>query len=94
MELDEFKAARDTGRALQAQSLMENELLKEAFDKLEAEYVGAWKQTRHEDELGREKLFLAVNVVGKVRQHLETILANGRLAETQLYQLALRRKRS
>lgn len=94
MEVDEFKLNRDRHRALQAEGLINSELLTEAFDNLEAEYIQAWKQTRVEDERGREKLFLAVNVIGKVRHHLGLIAANGRLAEQELAQLALRRKRA
>ena len=92
MEIDEFKAARDRSRALEAHALMENSMLKEAFEQLEAGYIDAWKKTRPDDQIGREKLYLAANVIGKVRDHLERTMANGRVAENDLYQLALRRK--
>ncbi len=85
---DEYKLQHDTARALQAQSLLDSELLQEGFNNLEASYIEAWRNTRAEDQLGREKLFLAVNVIGKVKEHLLTIIANGKLAEAHLYQLA------
>jgi hypothetical protein len=37
---------------------------------------------------GREKLFLAINIVGKVRDHLASIVANGKLAQAELKKLA------
>jgi hypothetical protein len=37
---------------------------------------------------GREKLFLAINVVGKVRDSLNAIVANGKLAQAELKSLA------
>lgn len=85
---DEYKLQHDTARALQAQSLMESELLQEGFRNLEASYIEAWRNSSAEDQAGREKLFLAVNVIGKVKEHLQTIIANGKLAEAHLYQLA------
>lgn len=93
MEVDEFKLARDTGRALQAEQIVNNELIKEAFDNLEREYINAWKGARFDDQVGREKLFLAVNVIGKVRMHLQTIIADGKLAGAQLESLAKQRSR-
>jgi hypothetical protein len=33
-------------------------------------------------------LFLAINVLGKVRDHLASIVANGKLAEAELRELA------
>jgi hypothetical protein len=86
--IDEYKLAKDTARALQAEGLTNNELLKEAFDALEAEYLKLWRATNIHDQAGREKLFLAVNVIGKVQQHLHTIITDGKLAEKQLQQLA------
>ncbi|MFN5456187.1 hypothetical protein, partial [Bradyrhizobium sp.] len=73
-----------------------DELLASAFDALEASYSSAWRQTSIDDVAGREKLFLAINIVGKVRDHLGAVLANGKLAQAELKELALtaeRRKR-
>jgi hypothetical protein len=49
---------------------------------------GAWRATTIDDAAAREKLFLAVNIVGKVRDHLTAILANGKLAVAELKELA------
>ena len=79
-----------------AEQLLDNELLTEAFAALEAGYVSAWRATAIDDLNGREKLFLAINVVGKVRDHLGAVVANGKLAEAELKELARvaeRRKR-
>ena len=85
---DEARLAAATARALQAQELIENELLAEAFKTLEDSYSSAWRSTTIGDAQGREKLFLAINVVGKVRDHINAVIANGRLAEAELAQLA------
>lgn len=84
---DEFKLRKDTERATAAQGLLDNAMLNDAFASLEAAYIQAWRST-HVDESGaREKLFLAVNIIGKVKEHLGTVVANGNLAAAHLRSL-------
>lgn len=75
-------------KAQRAQELLDNELLTEAFGVLETSYISAWRATTIEDAPGREKLFLAINIVGKVRDHLAAAVANGKLAQAELKELA------
>lgn len=77
-----------TERAAQAQRLLDDAMLKDAFKGLEEAYTAAWRATTIDDVSGREKLFLAINVVGKVRDHLQGIVNNGKLAAKELQQLA------
>src|SRR5262249_53748592 len=96
MMADEADLSQAAAKALRAQDLLDNEILTEAFDKLEKGYVTAWRSTGVDDVTGREKLFLAINIVGKVRDHLASVVANGKLAEAELRELARvaeRRKR-
>ena len=93
---DESKLNQATARAVRAQDLLDNELLAESFMSLEENYTAAWRATTIDDVGSREKLFLAINVVGKVRDHLAAIVANGKLAQAELKELAQmaeRRKR-
>ena len=93
---DEFKLGEAAAKAIHAQDLLDNELLNEAFRGLEDNYAAAWRATTIEDVGGREKLFLAINIVGKVRDHLTAIVTNGKLAQAELKELAQtaeRRKR-
>ena len=55
---------------------------------LEQNYISAWRATTIEDVAGREKLFLAINIAGKVRDHLTATIANGKLAQAELKELA------
>jgi hypothetical protein len=96
MMTDEANLNEMATRGMRAQEVLDNELLAEAFTALEASYVSAWRATGVEDVTGREKLFLAINIVGKVRDHLASVVANGKLAEAELRELARvaeRRKR-
>lgn len=86
--IDESRLLREQSRAAGAQSLLENDLLKEAFAELENTYALAWRSTLIDDVAAREKLFLAINIVGKVREHLTSILNDGKLAAAQLRALA------
>ena len=96
MMTDEANLNEMATRGMRTQELLDNELLAEAFTALEASYISAWRSTAIEDSSGREKLFLAINVVGKVRDHLGSVVADGKLAEAELKELARvaeRRKR-
>jgi hypothetical protein len=85
---DESALHKASAKAVRAQNLLDNELLAEAFKGLEEAYSTAWRSTTIEDVSGREKLFLAINIVGKVRDHLTGIVTNGKLAAAELKQLA------
>jgi hypothetical protein len=85
---DENRLDQAAAKALRAQELLENEILSEAFSGLEDTYSAAWRATTIDDVGGREKLFLAINIVGKVRDHLTAIVADGKLAQAELKELA------
>lgn len=71
-------------RGVRAQALLEDELLNDAFKALEEQYIAYWRGTRIEDSAAREKLFVAINVVGKVKDHLATVASDGKLAAAEL----------
>ena len=94
--MEETKLGEAAAKATRAQDLLDNELLSEAFKGLEDSYTSAWRATGIDDVAAREKLFLAINIVGKVRDHLTAIVTNGKLAQAELKELARtaeRRKR-
>jgi hypothetical protein len=96
MMTDEASLNEIATQGARAEELLENELLAAAFTVLEGSYISAWRATGVDDVTGREKLFLAINIVGKVRDHLASVVANGKLAEAELRELARvaeRRKR-
>ncbi len=85
---DEHKLIRDNSRALGAQALLENDLFNEALTTLEAEYIKAWKLSELRDDDGRQRLWQAVQIVGKIKDHISSILNGGKLAQAQLKELA------
>lgn len=81
---DEFKLIKARERASQAEALLRNELLQESLTYLEKRYMDEWRITHINDVVAREKLFLAVNIVGKVRDHLTTTISSGKIAQIEL----------
>lgn len=85
---DEITLTKATEKAAQAQRLLDDPMLKDAFKALEDGYMAAWRATLIDEVSGREKLFLAVNVIGKVRDHLTSVVNGGKLAQAQLKEIA------
>ncbi|WP_225712219.1 hypothetical protein [Bradyrhizobium semiaridum] len=79
--IDEDTLEGAKAKGVRAEVLLEDELLTEAFGTLEQGYVSAWRATTIDDVAAREKLFLAINIVGKVRDHLRSVVSNGKLAQ-------------
>jgi predicted kinase len=93
---DESKLRQDAARARKADALLNDELLTEAFAKLKEGYLTQWEATTVEQQFLREKYWLAARMVGVVKDHLITVVANGKLASTELKRIedeAERKKR-
>ena len=63
----------------------ENKIFVEAIESLKKLYSEALlEKTGAKESDTREKLWIAYNVVGKVEQHLQTVIETGKLAQKQL----------
>ena len=91
--MTEDKRQAAINRGARAQALLNDELLQEAFVKLEADYIKAWRESAPRDDGAREKLWLAVNIVGKVREHLVIAMTGGNLAQREINDLVAREQR-
>lgn len=85
---DETPLDADIRRGNDATLLLANPALIEAFDKLRADYLVAWEASPARDTDGRERLWQAYQIVGKVRTHLEHVASGGRLARKQVDEVA------
>jgi hypothetical protein len=70
-----------------AKELTDSEVLKDIFARIEADYIAGWRATSARDTDARERLWLAVGVIGLVRDHLVIIANNGKLAQAELDRL-------
>jgi hypothetical protein len=64
--------------------MLEDDLLSGALTKLENDYITAWGQTAVRDTDARERLWQAVQVTRKFRDHLQMVMADGKLAQAEL----------
>ena len=65
--------------------MIENKIFIEAINSLKKLYSEALlEKTGAKESDTREKLWIAYNVVGKVEQHLQTVIETGKLASKQL----------
>lgn len=76
---DELRIATRAGHEL--------ELTSGYFQQLEQDYIKAWRDTSLSQERERERLWQAVQIVGKVRSHLKTLADNRKVVERQIAEI-------
>ena len=74
----------EIARGKAAELLLRNELLIDAFEKLDLTYTAAWKATASDQTDERERLFALTTALRDVRGHIEQIATTGELARRQL----------
>lgn len=74
----------EAAKGARAERLLSDELITEAFEAIERDYLDAWKKTGARDTEARERLWQAYQIAGKVRTHLLSVAANGKLAQKEL----------
>jgi hypothetical protein len=89
---DELALNRAIERGARAQRLLADDLLQEGFAALDRDYTKAWRETSARDTDARERLWQAVQVVAKVRDHLVSVVNGGKLAQRELNEIAGRRR--
>ncbi len=91
--MDDDKRGKAIERAKRAELLIKDPLIVECFAELEAGFIRGWKATDPRDNDARERLWQAVQIVGKVRDHLQAVLDNGKLSQRDLDDIAQPQKR-
>ena len=75
----------EISRSNEAKQILESKLFQESIETLKKIYSEALlEKTGAKESDTREKLWIAYNVVGKVEQHLQTVIETGELATKQL----------
>ena len=82
---DQAERSLEVSRSQQAKQVLQNKIFIEAIESLKKLYSEALlEKTGAKESDTREKLWIAYNVVGKVEQHLQTVIETGKLAQKQL----------
>ena len=84
---NEGKLRQDMNRGEKAQALLRNEILIETFDFLEKQYHDAWANSSVDQNEAREKVFMMLQNLQTVKQHIENVVTDGKLADDTLNQL-------
>ena len=66
-------------RESRAQSLIDDELLKEAFDVLRKDLMNRWQQSGSTDLEARESIWLAMRLLDKIHGHITSIVETGHM---------------
>jgi hypothetical protein len=75
---------QESRRGEQARRLLEDPLLQEAFAAVDRALREAWVATPDEAADERERLWLMLKLLGRVRAHMIDVLQTGKLADGQL----------
>jgi hypothetical protein len=62
-----------------AKRLLENDLFQEAFETLRTELMTRWENSTSNETEAREQIWLGLQLLQRVRRHLESILETGQL---------------
>ena len=76
-QLDEIK------RGEEAQRLLENPLMKEAFTKVHEGILQAMKDSPFGDEKTHNRLVIALQLLGQIEKQLRDVAATGKMAKIQ-----------
>lgn len=67
-----------------ARECLENEQFNWAFESIEQELTNAWRTSPARDEAGREKIYLTLQLLTKLKATLTSSLETGKLADLDL----------
>lgn len=81
----------DSKRGAEARALLESPALEEAFRALELEYLKAWRDSKPADQEERERLWLAVGILGEIKRHLRIVVDTGAMAKRDIDKLSGRK---
>lgn len=85
---DEGKLNLDTARAVQAEAVLNNDLIREAYERIEADLFEQWVSTSMHDTQGRERLWAAVQANRRHQGYMLSVISNGKMAAAELSMLA------
>ncbi len=70
-------------RADNAQRILEDPLVQEAFSTLRQEFLERWENSPAQDTNARETLWLGLKILSRLEIHFESLIASGQIAKAQ-----------
>lgn len=68
-------------RLAHARNLLNDELFVEAFDVTRQELLNRWEHSHSEDAQARESIWLALQILSRLRIHIESVMTTDELAK-------------
>lgn len=84
------KAELEIRRGRDAAQLLAHPMLVEAFQDIETEIVSKWQSSPARDAEGREKLWMMLQLLRRVKAHLSSHVETGMVAQATLAQKVAR----
>lgn len=82
--MNEGKARDAVLRAEKAEALLRNELLTEAFDYLERQFIQAWKSSGIGEAEDRERIYQLSQNLEALKGYFQTVVSDGKMAQSQI----------
>ena len=80
---------QDVLRAVEAEKLIKNDLLSQAFADVDADLIERWKKTDLFDAETREAIWREVKILGSLKAKLENHIRTGEVAKANLQRMSL-----
>ena len=84
VEVDELQLRKRMERGARAHALLEDELLKEGFERLAATYLHIWDSSDPFAQDERERAWIARRILSELRSHLVATMQDGDAARAQI----------
>lgn len=82
--MNEGKARDAVLRAEKAEALLRNELLTDAFDYLERQFIQAWKSSGIGEAEDRERIYQLSQNLEALKGYFQTVISDGKMAQSQI----------
>ena len=82
--MNEGKARDAVLRAEKAEALLRNELLTEAFDYLEQQFIQAWRSSGIGEAEDRERIYQLSQNLEALKGYFQTVVSDGKMAQSQI----------
>ena len=82
--MNEGKARDAVLRAEKAEALLRNELLTEAFDYLEQQFIQAWRSSGIGEAEDRERIYQLSQNLEALKGYVQTVISDGKMAQSQI----------
>lgn len=84
---DEVKLRQQADRGERAKRVLENELVKEAFESMEKTIMDAWRLSAADEDGARNNAYLMYRLLQNLKQQFAHMVATGEAANKQLLQI-------